>query len=484
MGCKSSKTLPQLQIITYEFPKVKNSDIDIFFNQASQLLWKAEVIRKRFVISSDKCYEHSGANQLIRNKYIETIKVLIWSISSGCQGQISRSGLKIVDTTPFISITPNELCVETKALYQSVKEYLDTVIEGSDLVKLIIDGLTNMKVELLKISEEWIDPRDTSESATTFRDNTTQFHQELAKVKAFHKVLIAERTMIETNLPQVKKIVLRADEVGALAYHQRLIKPLDIFERFITLERRKVLESSTKPEVIEPVPVEANTVNNNETDLKPEPGIQAENKDLITDSAPNNNIMVQDQSLNANQTPYNLHTADTIQKDVKTVSFLQPTDGLEDSFRHFGPNKIQVNAPEMKDFSLQEPTYVINENQYPYYKFSAPAKEIPHSQPTLFKSPWESNLKTIPNMPVYKTFDQGGNGFDKENYSDIDAILEDINKKYGPFDFKVVSKSPKKMGGEENIEDDDILTNLPEDNSLNIRHFKERRQYYMITMKD
>ncbi|RYF44733.1 MAG: hypothetical protein EOO38_17325 [Cytophagaceae bacterium] len=79
MGCKASKQTQQLSVFDTTFQKTANKEFNIFFDRAVMLLDKAELIRRRFMSCGQQCFQQAGTTTLIGNKYIETIKVLLWS---------------------------------------------------------------------------------------------------------------------------------------------------------------------------------------------------------------------------------------------------------------------------------------------------------------------------------------------------------------------------------------------------------------------
>jgi len=498
MGCKASKAPQQLTPFDTGFARTQNKEFNAFFDRAINLLDKAEMIRRRFVSSGQKCFEQAGTSGILVNKYVETIRILLWAISAGYQGQILRSGIKIVQGSPFISSNMNGLCAETQELYHSVRGYLDIVVDGSEVLKVIVDGLTGMSTELTVIQQDWLDPKDFSEGAVAFRDNTRKFNMELLKTKALFKVVSTEKRTIEKTVPRVQQLATKADVIGTSAYNQKLIKPLEIFHRFTTIQKKRNTKGVNMfdmgPENIEE-DHGLDSVNQNATTSE-----LIVNKNVSFESpvrANKSNIMVQDQSQNGS--PYKLHNANPQQK-VKLGQ-----GGLGEPLTYPTANKIQVNAPEMKDLVVKQPMTEMGGTQFPLYKFSSPTKDAlrPNNTAMITKSPLEQGLKsTIPIAKVSGDQQQPQQSIIKpqivHNFSDIDAIISQATRSI-PVNFGQVGQAMQgqqqnngnnminnirdKAWGDMNVNDDEGNINTPAENSTHIKYFSERRNYYMVHLK-
>jgi len=518
MGCKASKSSPQLTTIDSAFQKTQNKEFNAFFDRATGLFDKAELVRRKFVSAGQQCFDQAGTAAVMSNKYIETIKILLWSISAGYQGVILRSGIKIVQGSPFISCNPGGLCKETQDLYHSVRGYLDIVVDGSETLKIIVDGLTGMSTELMAIQKDWLDPKDFSEGAVAFRENSRKFNMELLKAKSIFKVVSTERRTIETSIPQVQKLANKADVVGFRAFGQNFVKPLEIFNRFTSLQKKHVLQGNTVVNIggedaAENVEEDENLTNQNATtsDLVVnkndfESPVRAARKN-------NSNIIVEDQSLGGTNSPYKLHNASPPKTRYNHGNLGEPVN-------YPGGNKIQVNAPEMKDLVVKQPMTEMGGTQFPLYKFSSPTKEGPRTTNTMItKSPLEQgqrstipvakvsgdhlNVKNQPQpMPMTTTMTMTmNNNFSVipqqqqqqqpvvkpqlvHNFSDIDAIISQATRSL-PLSNGIgqTYTAKDKVWGDMNVKDDDGGINAPAENSQNIRYFSERRNYYMVHLK-
>jgi len=492
MGCKASKAPQQLTPFDTDFAKTHNREFNAFFDRAINLIDKAEMIRRRFVSSSQKCFEQAGTSAILTNKYIETIRILLWAISAGYQGQILRSGIKVVQGSPFISANINGLCAETQELYHSVRGYLDIVVDGSEVLKVIVDGLTGMSTELTLIQQDWLDPKDFSEGAVAFRDNTRKFNMELLKAKALFRVVSTERRTIVKTVPRVQQLAGKADVIGTSAYNQKVIKPLEIYNRFTTAQKKRSANGVNMfdmgPENIEEDP----GLNQNATTSE-----LIVNKNVSFESpvrANKSNIMVQDQSQNAS--PYKLHNANPKAKLGQ--------GGLGEPLTYPTANKIQVNAPEMKDLVVKQPMTEMGGSQFPLYKFSSPTKDAlrPNNTAILTKSPLEQGLRsTIPIAKVSGDQQQPQQSIIKpqivHNFSDIDAIISQATRSlpvnYGQvgqvmqgqqnYGNNMMNNIRDKAWGDMNVNDDEGNINTPAENSTHIKYFSERRNYYMVNLK-
>ena len=537
MGCKASKSSPQMTTIDSTFQKTQNKEFNAFFDRATGLFDKAELIRRRFVSSGQQCFDQAGTSAVMSNKYIETIKILLWSISAGYQGVILRSGIKIVQGSPFISCNPGGLCKETQDLYHSVRGYLDIVVDGSETLKIIVDGLTGMSTELMAIQKDWLDPKDFSEGATAFRENSKKFNMELLKAKSIFKVVSTERRTIETSIPQVQKLANKADVVGFRAFGQNFVKPLEIFNRFTSLQKKHVLQGNTIVDIggedaAENIEDDENLTNQNATTSDLIVNKNDFESPVRTARKKNNNIIVEDQSQVGTTSPYKLHNASP------SKTRYNHSGALGEPVNYPGANKIQVNAPEMKDLIVKQPMTEMGGTQFPLYKFSSPTKEGPRTTNTMItKSPLEQgqrstipvakvsgdhiNVKNQPMQTMQQMPTMNNNNFSiipqqipqqqqqqqqipqfsqqipqqqqqqpivkpklVHNFSDIDAIISQATRSL-PLSHGIgqTYTAKDKVWGDMNVKDDDEGINAPAENSQNIRYFSERRNYYMVHLK-
>jgi len=74
-------------------------------------------------------------------------------LSAGSGGNIRKCGIKISQTSPFLEINTHGLPKETVALYESIREYLKTVIDGPEYLDKIINNLNQISVECNNLAQ-------------------------------------------------------------------------------------------------------------------------------------------------------------------------------------------------------------------------------------------------------------------------------------------------------------------------------------------
>ena len=409
MGCKPSKTLKISSSISGDFEKTHVLPADKFFEKALPLLQKSEVIRKRLYETVKQCYQNAGTSHLPANKYIETIKVFLWSLSAGAHGQILRAGVKIVNGPPYISCSSNGLCEETLQLYKSLRDYFAVITDGSGALKNILANLTQMKNTLLK-GRNRIDAKELTKTNEEYARNMIKFNEGLEKVKDLAKTIQSAQTLVERSIRTVKSIAEEADKVGLQAYTQGLIKPREIFDEFGVRPKKVKKEfdieiTNDEAEEIRQITerMERDSIARKAKSLSKKATVKDIEEDGESEDEYGSPRKSGRKLSEHNSFSHKSNKGRKVDSSEDSPDYASSRYAMSEQKHTFGQgltsyrgrdvsgllkttNKIQVDAPEMKDFASKRQETQPGE-YFPTYKFYTPEKKEVNK---VFKATFES----------------------------------------------------------------------------------------------
>jgi len=240
MGCKGSKDGKEERAIDSEFQQIGIARFDDFFNDAHTLLDSAETIRSGIEDSKERGAEIAETWQLKESKYIDTVQVLFWAASAENGGQIKKTDLEVMGEPPFVKMNGSKITHDTYNLYDTFSTYLKTVAEGPGKLKEIVDSLQAMAEkapDLVKegkneVQNSSLDLRGKATAIARLGKNSAKLPKELAKCKALQEVLTTAKDDMKELVPKLKELYSKADEVGAKAAGENLIRPREIFQKY------------------------------------------------------------------------------------------------------------------------------------------------------------------------------------------------------------------------------------------------------------
>jgi len=257
MGCKGSKDAgADDKKIDYEFKNTGFVKFDQLFQNASTILQSAEKIRGGLEDSKEDGMEIAGTDQLKDPKYVETLKVLLWAFSAQGKGKILDLGTEIVPEKPYLVVEPKLLNEETRKLYATFKEYVNTVTEApedlktsitklQELVDMIPDAVKDAKSEIESSSMNF---KEKADAMINIKKNSEKLPRQLEKCKRLSEVLKEAGTDLKQTVPELKTLVGSADEIGSKADGEKLYKPKEIFDKFHTGTRNvEAAKTQSKP---------------------------------------------------------------------------------------------------------------------------------------------------------------------------------------------------------------------------------------------
>jgi len=193
MGCTVSSYSHILtsKAINSEFRSTYISNFDDYYLRASNLLKDAEKIRSALQDSREIGADISGTWRLVNCRYIDTIRVMLWSLSASAKGDIRSMGLKIMKGPPFLDVSKADLLPETGILYDTFFDFTRILINGPELLRNIAANLVKMNEmtpEMIKDAENKIKNENLTTHASmmavgALSTNAKKFPGEMEKVK-------------------------------------------------------------------------------------------------------------------------------------------------------------------------------------------------------------------------------------------------------------------------------------------------------------
>jgi len=298
MGCKGSKDVStEDKKIDSKFETTGYTKFDQLFEQASTILEGCEKIRGGLEDSKEDGAAIAGTDQLKDAKYVETLKVLLWSISAQGKGKILDMDVEPVTEKPFLKVAVAKLNKESKDLYNTFTEYVNTVTESPESLKTNVtklQELVEMIPEAVKGAQSELEAstlsfKEKMEGGIKIKKNSQKLPKQLEKCKRLTEVLKEAGVDLKETVPELKNLVDSADEIGAKANTENLYKPKEIFDKFHTgakpqaktaekKEAKSPEKSAKKDETKDETPAETKTEAKTETHAETKPETHAETK--------------------------------------------------------------------------------------------------------------------------------------------------------------------------------------------------------------
>jgi len=246
MGCKGSKDAKKDdKKIEYDFKSTYLTKFDQLFEEARIVLEKCEKIRHGVEDTHEEGKEIAGTEKLKDPRYIETLRVLLWSLSAQGKGKIVDVGVKATSDKPYLDIDKSKLNHESVSLYDGFKEYVDTVHDSPDVLETSIkklEELAETATEAAKNIKEEIEGaglglKEKLEASVRVSKNSQLLAKQIPKVKKLPEIIKEAALDIKEIVPKLPELVAHADVVGKPAFDAGLFKPKEIFEKFHDGER-------------------------------------------------------------------------------------------------------------------------------------------------------------------------------------------------------------------------------------------------------
>jgi len=249
MGVCGSKDVDEKEArkIDSEFARLHIPKFDEFFDKASSILSRAEGIRFGLQDAREDAAEQAGTWQLKEYKYVETIKVLFWTLSANGGGDISKSKAGVQTEAPFIVLEYFDgLQYGTRLLADSFQAFLKSITSApieipkmlQEILELIKQGEELSKTAKDEATAAGLNALQAGKAALNFGKNLAKIKSESAKIEKIKPLAEDGVKEFKELLPQLKEVIAQADEVGKPAHEAVCRVPTEVFEKFHKGERK------------------------------------------------------------------------------------------------------------------------------------------------------------------------------------------------------------------------------------------------------
>jgi hypothetical protein len=265
MGCKGSKDAnADDKKIESDFQDTYLPKFDQLFSQASTVLESCEKIRGGIEDSKEDGAGYAGTDQLKDGKYIETLRVLLWSLSAQGKGKITDLGVAPTSDLPYLTVPMNKITRDQELLYNTFKDYVVTVVESPDDLQTAITKLGELSETATSAAKDIkadieassLSMKQKFDAGIRTKKNTEKLIKNINKCKRLQEIVKGAATDLKETVPQIKALVQAADEIGAKAHAEGLTNPRDIFNKFHTGERAEAEEGKPAEKKAETKPAE------------------------------------------------------------------------------------------------------------------------------------------------------------------------------------------------------------------------------------
>jgi len=255
MGCRSSKNINPLPPIDSNFPTTQRPELDSFFQKATGILERIEILRNQIHTTKQKGAALAGTSNLGSDySYFRAVEVLFWSISAAKQGNINGANIIITEQfPPFIAMNTQDYCKETLELFQTLQQYFSILLETPESLSSIVQQLQKLKDEQIEIKRNINVKGNPAKAAKTIDDNMKKLTDGInTSAKVLSQVPDEQQNALELTR-KIQKIISTADEMGSRAFNAKLVKPLEIFKWTLVEKKKEEKTRSTSPEKSQPI---------------------------------------------------------------------------------------------------------------------------------------------------------------------------------------------------------------------------------------
>ena len=240
MGCGPSKEKEEKNKIDFQFKEVTLAKFKGIFDNAAKTLEEAEQIRHNTEDLRQTVIHGTDVDWLKEVKFIEAIRVLIWSISASNKGIIKDAKPAVTESSPFLDFDRSCLKAEQIEIVDALQNYLKTIATSQaklpEIQKQVEELAANAQEAVKSAHEEakqaGLPPAKILKEASVIAGNSGKLTKSAEKVKTLPILLKTANEEKGEVIKNLLDLVGSADEIGAKAYKDGLILPKEIFQKF------------------------------------------------------------------------------------------------------------------------------------------------------------------------------------------------------------------------------------------------------------
>ena len=200
----------------------------------------SEEIREGLQDNREDAIQGTDVDWLQEVKFMEAIRVFLWSISSSNEGKISKANITTKESSPYFDLDRTNLYVEQVLVLEDIQKFLAAVGTGipkiPDILKKVEDAVTEGK-EIAKTVKEEAKNANLPKTKilgeiSTIATNMSRLGKNCAKVKNLPEIAKIGASDLAELLKNIRELINNADEIGAKAHAEKIFKPKEIFHKF------------------------------------------------------------------------------------------------------------------------------------------------------------------------------------------------------------------------------------------------------------
>jgi len=236
MGGCFSKNQTDTVKIQYNMDWVDHTKTNSMFEEAQSILSSIEKLRAGIEDSRTNAMNLSNVALLKEPSFHESIRVLFWAISSNNQGDFTKAGFDVQAYPPFVAIKDTSLWIQTEELNNCLTAYVNTIIEGPEIILKLIPKLERLIEDLDKgisdMKNEAGANMATIKAGIAAGKNLNRIRDQLPKVKRTREIVEEAVKDIPNLMEKLLQYVKDADTIGQKAYNDKLFWPKEIFDKY------------------------------------------------------------------------------------------------------------------------------------------------------------------------------------------------------------------------------------------------------------
>ena len=240
MGCGVSKQVDDANTIQSDFKELSIPKFNEFFDNVKIVLEMCEEIREGLQDNREDAIQGTDVDWLQEVKFLEAVRVFLWSISSSNEGNINKAGITTKESSPYFDLDRTNLYVEQVLVLEDIQKFLAAITTGipkiPDIVKKLEDAVTEGKEMAKTIKEEAknanLPKTKILGEMSAMAANMSKLGKNCVKVKNLPEIAKIGTSDLAELLKNIRELINNADEIGAKAHAEKIFKPKEIFHKF------------------------------------------------------------------------------------------------------------------------------------------------------------------------------------------------------------------------------------------------------------
>jgi len=251
MGCGKSKDANEDPKFVFVAEPTNIENIDKVFDAVKTDVESLEKLRRDLDDTRSEARAITGTVRLKDDKirFAEACRVFTWTISANNNGKIGNSNINVEHTMPMLTLNSGSLSPDADKLFHLIQDYLQAAVVAPENFKKCFDSLKGQQDRLKEMKDtlpDQIKDKTMGEKlkiGQAFAKNMAQIAKVAEKANKL-RVLADEQQKEQHNIVHdMEDFVKEADKIGAEAYREKLLRPIQIFEKYHSGEKEEEAHS-------------------------------------------------------------------------------------------------------------------------------------------------------------------------------------------------------------------------------------------------